>query len=194
MSEEYGEKSEKKESKEKMKTPELEKDNHKIDKELSVDEKLKKGWKKEKTTAYINWTEKKVTVLKKQIEGSQKDAFVREYLDDGVMPKHLVWEQLFNRYAVLNLWLEKRLPSYEQMETIRWGQENHSKFLKDNFQKNGENIFPGYRHPHTKTFNNVGTRTDCWLSGGHNIGIHKDDMSHDNTHHNYGFSLRFLKN
>ena len=86
-----------------MKPQRLEKENHKIDKELSVKEKLEKGWKKETVPAYVNGTEKKVTVIKKQIEGANTDAFVWEYIEDKDMPKNMVGEQLFNRNAVLNL-------------------------------------------------------------------------------------------
>ena len=81
------------EAKEKMKTPQLEKENHKIDQGMSLEEKLKNGWKKEKNVfAYINGVEKKVAVLKKTIEWWAKDAFVWEYIDDGVMPKSLIGE------------------------------------------------------------------------------------------------------
>jgi hypothetical protein len=92
------------ESKEKTeKLPKLQRENHKIDKELSVKEKLDKGRKKETVPAYINGTDKKVTVIKKQIEGANADAFVWEYIEDKAMPKNMVGEQLFNRNAVLNL-------------------------------------------------------------------------------------------
>lgn len=48
------EKTEKKESKEKMKTPQLESENHKIDQGKSKKEKLADGWKEEERPAYIN--------------------------------------------------------------------------------------------------------------------------------------------
>jgi hypothetical protein len=37
-----------------MKTPELEKENYKIDKDLTLEEKLNQGWKKEKRPMKIN--------------------------------------------------------------------------------------------------------------------------------------------
>ncbi len=88
----YGESSVKKESKEKMKTPELESENHKIDKWLYKKEKLAQWWKEEQRPAYINWSETKITVLKKELAPG---AYVWEYQDNGKMPKHLVGEQLF---------------------------------------------------------------------------------------------------
>ncbi len=189
-----GDELKKKESKEKMKTPQLEKENHKIDKGMSVDEKLKNGWKKEKNVpAYIDGVEKKVTVLKKTIEWWAKDAFVWEYIDDGVMSKNMVGEQLFNRNAVLNLWLQTKLPSFEQMETIRGGKEKHQEFLKNNFQKNWENLFPGYWGPDFKEFYDISGRTGCWLSDGNNIGVSKDDILHYGGNPRFGLSLRVLK-
>ncbi|MFA5747877.1 MAG: hypothetical protein WC872_02065, partial [Candidatus Absconditabacterales bacterium] len=115
-----------------------------------------------------------------------------------VIPKKYLGQQLFNRYAVKNLAEQgkvdlTKLPTYKQMEEIRGGEENHQKFLEDNFQKDGENLFPGFRDPDYKEFNDVDKRTDCWLSDGYNIGISKDGMTHRNSHLNCGFSLRFLK-
>jgi hypothetical protein len=87
-----------------MKPQRLQRENHKIDKELLLREKLNKGRKKETVPAVINGVEKKITVIKKQIEGANADAFVWEYIDDKDMPKNImVGEQLFNRNAVLNL-------------------------------------------------------------------------------------------
>ena len=73
-----------------MKPQRLEQENHKIDKGLSLKDKLDKGWKKETVPAYVNGVEKKVTVIKKQIEGANKDAFVWEYIEDKGMPKNMV--------------------------------------------------------------------------------------------------------
>jgi hypothetical protein len=83
--------SDKEESQEKMKTPELESDNHKIDFGLSEEEKkslkvgeTKNGVTKEEILAYFHVGRGNITVLKKQIDGAKKDAFVREYVDLGV--------------------------------------------------------------------------------------------------------------
>ncbi|MEI8008857.1 MAG: hypothetical protein WCI00_05750 [bacterium] len=43
---------------------------------------------------------------------------MREYQDDGKMPKHLVGEQLFNWKAVLSLGLQDRLPTYNQYKEM----------------------------------------------------------------------------
>jgi hypothetical protein len=148
----------------------------------------------------INWVEKEVTVLEKEIKWSNKNAFVREYINEpkDVIPKKYLWQQLFNRYAVQNLAEQgkvdlSKLPTYEQMEEIRWWKENHQKFLENNFQKDWENLFPGFRSPYDKNFSGVDRRTVCWLSDGNDIGIHGDDMNHIYDDHYYRFSLRFLK-
>lgn len=93
-------KTEKKESKEKMNMPQLESENHKIDQGKSKKEKLAEGWKEEERSAYINGSETKIKILKKELAPG---AFVWEYQNDGKMPKHMVGEQLFNWKAVLNL-------------------------------------------------------------------------------------------
>lgn len=93
-------KTEKKESKETMKKPQLESENHKIDQGKSKKEKLAEGWKEEERPAYINGSETKIKILKKELAPG---AFVWEYQDDGKMPKHMVGEQLFNWKAVFSL-------------------------------------------------------------------------------------------
>jgi hypothetical protein len=102
---------EKKESKEKMKTPELEAENHKIDRWLP---RTKENWWKEEERP-ANGRGVKIKILKKELAPG---AFVREYQDDGIMPKHLVGEQLFNWKAVLSLGLEDRLPTYKQYQEM----------------------------------------------------------------------------
>ena len=37
-------------------------------------------------------------------------------------------------------------------------------------------MFPGYWNPNNKKFNNIGKRTDCWLSDGNNVELNKDNM------------------
>jgi len=187
----FGEES-KKESKEKMKTPQLETENHKIDKWKSKKEKLAEWWKEEERPAYINGTETKIKVLKKELA---KGAFVREYQDDGKIPSHLVGEQLFNWKAVPNLWLKDRLPTWENMQAMRWDtKEEKDNFLKNNFQKDWKNLFPGYWIPSNKRFTNLGGRTDCWLSDGGNVELSKDTMSRYYDNPEFGFSLRLLEN
>lgn len=114
-----------------------------------------------------------------------------EYQDDVL--GHLAGEQLFNRKAVLNLWLEKQLPTRENMVAMRWKtKEEKENFLKNNFQKDDKNMFPGYWSPYYKIFGNIGGWTDCWLSGGYNVGLSKGDMNHNNDSHEFWFSLRLL--
>lgn len=170
-----------------MNTDILEKKNHKIDAELSLDEKLKKGWKKENMTAHINWKKQNITVLKKHIDGSSPNAFVREYIADENMPTSLVWEQLFNRYAVQNL-IEKgeldiqKIPSLKDMETlknIRWGVD--------------QILCPGYLVTGENQFYEVGTRTGCWLVDGSSLAINIDNMDRYENQHSGGFSLRLKK-
>jgi len=180
------------ESIEGIKKPQLESENHKIDTWLSKAEKLAQWWKEEEKTAYINGVEMTIKVLKKELA---EGAFVREYQDDGKIPNHLIGEQLFNKAAVTYLDLWKKLPSWQNMVTMRWKttkeQEN---FLKNNFQKDWENMFPGYWHPGGKKFVNIGERAGCWLSGGLNVKLNEDSMRYDDYDPEFGFSLRFLKN
>jgi hypothetical protein len=175
-----------------MKTPQLESENHKIDKWKSKKEKIAEWWKEEERPAYINGTETKIKVLKKELAPG---AYVREYQDDGKMPKHLVGEQLFNWKAVLSLGLQDRLPTWENMVTMRWEtKEEKDNFLKNNFQKNWNNLFPGYWNPNNKGFYGIGVRTDCWLSDGNNVVLSGDSVDHNDDIPEFGFSLRLLKN
>lgn len=175
-----------------MKAPKLEKENHKIDKGLSKKEKLAQWWKEEERRAYINGTKIKIKVLKKELA---KGAFVREYQDDGKMPSHLIGEQLFNWKAVLNLWLQNKLPTWENMQTMRWEtKEEKDNFLKNNFQKDWKNMFPACWHPDYKGFGNIGGRMDCWLLDGYNVALNEDIMNHNNNSPEFGFSLRLLQN
>jgi len=185
-------KEDKNESKEKMKTPELEKNNHKIDEWKYKKEKLAEWWKEEERHAYINGSETKIKILKKELAPG---AFVREYQDDGKMPKHLIGEQLFNWKAVLSLGLQDRLPTWENMVAMRWEtKEEKDNFLKNNFQKNWENLFPGCWGPSGEEFKGIGHRADYWLADGGNVGLDGDGMYHYNGSPEFGFSLRLLKN
>jgi len=187
----YG-KTEKKESKETMEKPQLESENYKIDKWLTKKEKLDQWWKEEERLAYINGIKTNIKVLKKELT---EGAFVREYQDDGKIPKHLVGEQLFNKVAVTYLDLWKKLPTRENMVVMRWKtKEERENFLKNNFQKDWKNLFPGFWDPDDKGFYGIGKRTGYWLSDGSIVGINKDNMHHYNGNPEFGFSLRFLKN
>ena len=80
------------------------------------------------------------------------------------------------------------------METIIWSEEKYKKFLENNFQKDWENMFPGYRSPTYERFNKVGERMSYWLSDGSHVNIDKDGMYHHDYGYSCGLSLRFLKN
>lgn len=137
-----------KESQEKK--PEIENQNYKISSRLTKAEKLKEWWVEEKHMTKINWIEKQITVLKLKLA---KDAYVREYQDDGSIPKYLVGEQLFNWNAVAYLGLEKRLPTLKQMKAIVGN--DYQAFLKKNFQRNWKNIFPGDRNMLNSKFEDI---------------------------------------
>jgi len=183
-----------KESKEKMKTPQLESENHKIDTWKSKKEKLAEWWKEEERPAYINWSKTKIKVLKKELAPG---AYVREYQDDGKMPKHLVGEQLFNWKAVLSLGLQDRLPTYNQYKEMwfspNWWEE-HKKAMNKNFKKWDNDLFPGCWDPDYELFYNFGDRTDCWLADGGDVVLIEDYMNHDGYNPEFGFSLRLLQN
>ena len=181
--------------KERMDILELEEENHKIDKNLSINQKIKQGWKKVKLFGDIDWKKEMITMLRKKIDGSKKNAFVREYIEDedGIMPKHLIGEQIFNRNAVINLGLRKRLLNYEQMKAMRWGKEKHQEFLEKNFQKDGKNVFPGYRNQYNKKLSHVGTSANYRTSEGDHIDIYKNDMYENKKNHGCAFSLRSYK-
>jgi hypothetical protein len=109
------------------------------------------------------------------------------------MPKNImVGEQLFNRNAVLNLWLNTKLPTWEQMQKIKWANP-HDYFLEMNFQKDKKNLFPGYRGPLSKDFSAVGLQAHCWLADGSNVGVSRDIMNHSSSNPRFGFSIRLFQ-
>jgi hypothetical protein len=95
-----------------------------------------------------------VSLLKKEIPWKQSEAFVWEFAAD--VPEEFIWKQLFNRYAVLNLWLENKLPSYEDLEQLQ--SRDHEKFLKEN-----NVLFLGYRHSGRFHLHDVGSVCHMWL-------------------------------
>lgn len=106
---------------------ELQDRNYKIDKNMSLDKKLKHWWKKI-TGFHSNSAQVEegcpIVLLKKDLWGG---AYVREYLE--WVPKEYIWEQKFNRAAVSALWLRDRLPSVEEFH-LRYIR-NKSKFVED---------------------------------------------------------------
>ncbi|MEI7920095.1 MAG: hypothetical protein WCH65_08340 [bacterium] len=55
-------------------------------------------------------------------------------------------------------------------------------------------MWPGCWNPTNKKFNDVGTRTVCWLADGTSVGLDGDGMDHNYVDPEFGFSLRLLKN
>jgi len=191
----YDDKMQKDEFKEEQEKIELEKENYKISsltdgkkENMEVWETVD-GWKKDASTAIIDWKQVQITVLKKQIDGANPNAFVREYLDDGTLPIYLIWEQLFSRNAVVNLWLEKKLPSYKQMQTQRL--DNYQEFF---IKKAWKNVLPGWWDADNNYFDFVNWLAACWVSDGDCIVFNEDKMNHGYSKNpSYGFSVRLLK-
>lgn len=174
-----------------MKNFKLESENYKIDKWKSKEEKLAEWWREEECSADIYRHETKIKVLKKELSPG---AFVREYQDDGEMPKYLVGEQLFNWNAVLILGLQDRLPTWQNMITmVGKTQQEKDTFLTNNFQKGRNTIFPGLWFPNDKAFSNIGKRIHCRLSDGNLVGIKENDMVYTKDTSEWGSSLRLLK-
>jgi len=55
-------------------------------------------------------------------------------------------------------------------------------------------MFPGWRNPNNKKFNNIGERSNVWLVGGNNAEFNKNKWNWNNNNRNFGFSGRLLKN
>lgn len=154
------------------KVPELEHENYKIDKDMSIEEKLQ-NWRKIiknfPMDIYYDWSSQKQTQIKTNV--LQKDlgnnACVWEYLesDDYCLPKKYIGEQKFNREAAEKLWLLNKIPKdYQEFEKIIWphNTEKHlirsyiiweadleiswtaEDVLKKYFSKNGDILFSGY--------------------------------------------------
>jgi len=197
----YDDKTNKKEAKEIHGLPQLEAENHKIDKWKSKKEKLAEWWKEEEAPVLLSGdgTETKIKVLKKQIG---KGAFVREYQDDGKIPKQLVGEQFFNWKAILALWLKDRLPTFNGIsELIKMQAQNfwdnfdvcYKSFLKNNFQKNWKNLIHGWWSSSIDAFYVDKGSAYCWLADGNYAVFDKNDVATYNDGPEMGFSLRLLK-
>jgi hypothetical protein len=61
---------------------------YKVDEELSLEEKLEAGWEKEKIKIVLNKQVVEITMLKKELPGKAKHAYVREFLD-GVPEEYI---------------------------------------------------------------------------------------------------------
>ena len=121
----------------------LEEENHRIDKELSVEQKLWQWWEKHLSAPYIF----------KKIPGSEDDAYVYEYI--GALWPSLIWEQLFTWAAVLNLWLDGLLPSKEEFQKIERDMSEGSFFRAHPIPHAGFRI-PDSGHTRQAFFHQVG--------------------------------------
>jgi len=182
----------KKESEELVKKiPELENKNYKmdIDKDMSVEEKLK------------NWRIKQkdhngVVYLRKDLNPEEKDfdkkAYVWEYFE-GVFDEYK-GEQQLNRVAVVKLWLVDKLPkNYEEFEKIIFNKNNYEKFIHKYFPNNDESMLKAW-NIHTKKLGLFRDRVHCWLWDNDNVIIARHRIFHDYSRHpHFGFSVRLLK-
>ena len=177
--------------------PELEKENYKRDKALSSKEKLENWWKKEETI----WATRKITVLKKDFGD---DACVREYLDDGVVPKQYVGEQKFTPKAVDLLNLRKRLPNdSEEFQKIVW--DDPKAFLQEYFFKDGKLFLSGARRdtaPYKDQFVGINNIEEIYLWDWTEVTLHSMPTEYPPiySHKRYarnsglcGYSLRLKK-
>ncbi len=192
----------KEESKEILeKNLELEEDNYKIDKEMSVEEKVRNWWERIDNIDSIikdyRWW-KKISVLRKNLTPNEKDeknkAFVREYIDDWSIPKEYVGEQKFNRFAVERLWLIDRLPkNIEELNKIQWNIKNTT-FLNKYFSKNNKPLFSGYWESSIKVFINIWWGNRCRFWNGGSIEFEKDgSIIRRKEHYQIGLSVRLVK-
>lgn len=160
---------------EKEKLPELESENYKIDKEMSVEEKLNNWWKEEKGTSIDSiFKSTKINVLKKDLGNW---AYIWEYLDGPAK-----WEQIFNWEAVLKLWLDRKLPRQEDINKI-W----HKKLLQM------FNNLPGWSLGY-ESFHKIGKWADIRLLDGSNVVINENKIFSDSKKYpERGYSVRLIK-
>ena len=200
ITEEYGEKSESKESKETVtKSLEFEKDTFKISSE----------WWEEATEE----SAKKNPALKKFIDKGIRVKVnttwdVVEYMEDRVnwTLKCKKWEQIFITYDVFikevckakNCSKEEAEKKYlmtvdelkEKMEDKPNGSEEYKKFFNE--EANGH--LAGYWSPLNKGFDDLGERSSVWLVGGNGAGFDQSKWNWDRNDRDFGFGGRLLKN
>jgi len=192
MSEAYGEKIEKKESKETLtKSLEFEEYTFKISskgwKEVTNKDKNdsilgKFVWKKPKVKANATWD-------------------VVEYLDGDAK-----WEQIFITYdAFIREVCKAKNCSQEVVEsrymmTIDEFQEkmkdkpDNSPEYKKFFNEEVKGPLAGFWNPDYKKFYDVGVLSHVWLVGGNNAVFNQSKSDWDNFYSDFGFSGRLLKN
>lgn len=141
----------------------LESENYKIDADMSREEKLKNGWTKKNVKYFFfpeDWSNEEPywnnsflewemeVLIKKLTYGAN----VLEFQNTSIVPKKLVWEQLFNWKSVIELDLYNKLPNIKQvkkMSELFWD-------YQELFKKQWEFIFPG-------EFKVEPNSWECWL-------------------------------
>jgi len=131
--------------------------------------KVDSTWRKVKEfTWYVKW---KKTKIKCKVN---KEWDIREYV--SWVPEELIWEQLFTYNALCRLWVEKRLPTFEQIKEMK------------------EPSLAGYWIPNSKKFSSIGERSNMWLAGGNNAHFNQNKWGRNDYNRSCGFSWRLLKN
>jgi hypothetical protein len=158
------------ESKEKMKTPELETENFKIKKDLSIWEKILEWWEEHEQEVNINNEYKEIKVLHRNLPTNLGTNAI-EYLDDWITPKCLVWENLvWLDIAITMQFLWFKLPTQEEIKSIIW--EDPNAFVNKYFKKWKNYILPGSRpYSDTKRLYWVNKEAVFWLKNGHSFSI-----------------------
>lgn len=155
--------------------PELERENYKIDTEMSVTEKLK------------NWRTKEIdnngiVFLRKQLWGN---AYVCEYLE--WVPSPYIWEQKFNFFAVSQLWLRSKCmrDKYAFKKIL----ENLS---KDTLKK--QHKLSGRYNPEDNTFEDIWLRNNYRIEDWDVIWISEIfDFFYSDTDPDIAHSVRLVK-
>lgn len=116
------------------KLPELESENYKIDKDMSIEQKLQ-NWRKwiiqSHSLDHTDYIQKDITPWEKN---PKKKAYVWEAVRSFPLDNPLNWEQKFNLAAIRKLWLVDKMPKdLEELEKIiGW---NYLMFMQKNFPK-----------------------------------------------------------
>ncbi len=148
------------------KFPKLESENYKIDKHLSIEEKLKNWWKTEIDPNGIDYLQKNLWWK----------AYVLEYL--GWVPKEFIWEQKFNLFAVDKLWLRSKcLKDPKEADRVLWN------LSKDELRKNHN--LSGWYNPKEQRFEDIelwnnyrlGTWHVAWISENLDILLLESDSN-----------------
>lgn len=165
------------------KIPKFEKEAYKIDRDLSIEQKINNWWTKE--TDSLGY----ITFLQKNLWDG---AYVWEVLEWFEVENEHKGEQKFNREAIKYLWLKEKLPKdYEGFLKIRWN--DRQKFMQEYFSKNDKPVLTWFFTPDQtfRHFHDFGILEYCWLWDGNSIDIRKDWCSESLTPGHVGCSPRF---